>query len=423
MLDINLLRQDIETVKKQLSYKKFDLDIARFNFLELERKNIQVQMEELQAKRNSHSKQIGILKSKQEDASHILTEMTDINNNLQVLEHEFQKNQNELSDFLSHIPNIPDKSVPLGENETQNQEIRRFGVPRDFEFTIKDHVDLGGALDNQIDFELGVKLSGSRFYVLKKQIAKLHRVLAQFMLDTHIDKHGYTEMYVPYIVNKDALFGTGQLPKFEEESFKINKNDTDAYLIATAEIPLTNLIANTILKEEDLPIKMVAHTPCFRSEAGSYGRDTRGMIRVHQFDKVEMVQIVDKDKSNDALEELTHHAESILQALNLPYRVMLLCSGDTGFQSAKTYDLEVWIPSQNTYREISSCSLMTDFQARRMQGRVRKNNKNELVHTLNGSGLAVGRTLVAVIENYQNIDGSITIPEVLRKYMGCDVIR
>ncbi|MFN8770740.1 MAG: serine--tRNA ligase [Neisseriaceae bacterium] len=424
MIDINLLRNDIEEAAKKLAHKRYKLDIEKFNYLENERRRLQIAMEDLQAKRNSASKQIGILKSKGEDTSTIMDEIAHLGTDLKALENSFSDIQKSLNDLLAEIPNILDDSVPIGEDETANKEIRRVGVPRNFDFQIKDHVDLGNFLDEQIDFEIASKLSGSRFYILKRKIAKLHRALAQFMLDMHIEEHGYTEMYVPYLVSDKTVYGTGQLPKFEADLFKTSKGGEDnLYLISTSEIPLTSMVADSIVKENDLPIKMVAHTPCFRSEAGSYGKDTRGMIRVHQFDKVEMVQIVDSKNSFDVLEEMTAHAENVLKKLGLPYRVMLLCSGDTGFGSAKTYDLEVWIPSQNTYREISSCSCMSDFQARRMQARVkRQNGKNEFVHTLNGSGLAVGRALVAVIENYQNNDGSITVPEVLRKYMGCDVI-
>ena len=423
MLDINLLRSDLDATVTKLKLKGFDLDVVKFSQLETKRKDIQIKMEDLQAKRNSTSKQIGILKSKGLDTATIMVEVSSLGEELKNCETEFNEIHKELNDLLSVIPNTLNEAVPHGRDETQNKEVRRVGVPRSFDFTVKDHVDLCLGLNKQIDFELASKLSGSRFYVLKDQIAKLHRALTQFMLNTHIDEHGYTEMYVPFMVNAKSAFGTGQLPKFEEDLFKTNKGNETLYLIPTAEVPLTNLFADTILKEDDLPIKMTTHTPCFRSEAGSYGRDTRGMIRVHQFDKVEMVQIVHPDKSLDALEEITTHAENILKKLGLPYRVVLLCSGDTGFSATKTYDLEVWIPSQNTYREISSCSSMSDFQARRMQARFKhESGKNEFVHTLNGSGLAVWRTLVAILENYQNSDGSITVPDVLRGYMGTDLI-
>lgn len=424
MIDINLLRHDINAVAKKLAAKKYILDVAKFKHLESERKLLQVKTEDLQAMRNRASKQIGILKSNGEDVSLVMQQIASLGDELKDTELAFGAIQAQLNNWLAEIPNIIDDSVPLGNDETDNQEIRKFGIPRSFDFQIKDHADLGYDLDKQIDFELASKLSGSRFYVLKNKIAKLHRALSQFMLDVHTEEHGYIEMYVPYIVNANTVYGTGQLPKFEEDLFKTSRGEDSLYLISTAEISLTNLVAGNIIKEEELPIKMVAHTPCFRSEAGSYGRDTKGMIRVHQFDKVEMVQIVHPSTSFQVLEEITKHAEAILMRLGLPYRVMLLCSGDTGFGSAKTYDLEVWIPSQNTYREISSCSCMADFQARRMLARVKnQTGKSEYLHTLNGSGLAVGRTLVAIIENYQNADGSITIPEVLRNYMGCDIIK
>ena len=424
MIDVNLLRNNIDMVVANASGKKIIVDKERFNLLETKRKNLQVKMEELQAKRNNSSKQIGILKSKGEDVSSILTMIATLGDELKAIENEFIQVQNELTNWLYEIPNLLHDSVPIGTDETANQEIRRFGTPKLFDFLVKDHIDLGNKLDKQLDFETASKISGSRFVILKHHIAKLHRALSQFMLDTHIEEHGYTETYVPYIVNANAVLGTGQLPKFADDLFKIRRGEVDSYLIPTAEVPLTNMVADMILKIEDLPLKFVAHSPCFRSEAGSYGRDTRGMIRMHQFDKVEIVQIVAADKSYVALEEITSHAENILKKLDLPYRVVALCSGDTGFSSAKTYDLEVWIPSQNTYREISSCSNMTDYQTRRLQARYKnKYGKNELAHSLNGSGLAVGRTLVAVMENYQNSDGSITVPEALRHYMGCDLIK
>lgn len=424
MLDINLLRHDIENVAANVLQKKTVVDSKKFNDLEGKRKILQVKMEELQAKRNSTSKSIGILKSKGEDASSVLKEVANLGDELKHAEADFAKVNNELTEFLYHIPNLLDKSVPVGSDESANKEVRKVGVPKQFDFVVKDHVDLGYNLHNELDFETATKMSGSRFVVLKNQIAKLHRVLAQFMLNTHIEEHGYTEVYVPYMVNAKAVFGTGQLPKFEEDLFKVLKNDETMYLIPTAEVPITNIVADSILKEDELPLKFVAHSPCFRSEAGSYGRDTRGMIRMHQFDKVEMVQIVTAESSFQALEDMTKHAENILKKLGLPYRVVALCGGDTGFSAAKTYDLEVWIPSQNTYREISSCSNMTDYQARRIMARHKTSTgKNELVHTLNGSGLAVGRTLVAVLENYQNADGSITVPEILRPYMNCEVIK
>ena len=424
MLDINKLRHDIQSVAANVAQKNVKVDVELFNQLEAKRKSLQVTMEELQAKRNSTSKQIGILKAKGEDASGILAEVADLGDNLKQAEADFTIVQQQLNEFLYNIPNLLDESVPDGRDETANQEIRRVGEPRKFDFKAKDHVDLGFNLNKQLDFEAAAKMSGSRFYVLKDQLAKLHRALAQFMLNTHLSEHGYTEVYVPYMVNAKAMFGTGQLPKFEADLFKTKRGDEDMYLIPTAEVSITNLVADSISKEEELPLKYVTHSPCFRSEAGSYGKDTRGMIRVHQFDKVEMVQIVKPDDSFAALDAMVSHAENILKKLELPYRVVVLCGGDTGFGSAKTYDLEVWLPSQNTYREISSCSNMTDYQARRLGARYKNAaGKNELVHTLNGSGLAVGRALVAVLENYQNADGSITIPEVLRTYMQEDKIQ
>ncbi len=423
MLDINLLRNNIDLVANNVAQKKVMVDKGYFNQLEVKRKALQVKMEELQALRNSTSKQIGILKSKGEDASSVLAQVANLGDELKVAEVQFASVQDELTAWMYNIPNMLHESVPEGKDEDNNKEIRRIGVPRDFDFQVKDHVDLGVGLNKELDFETATKISGSRFVILKGKLAKLHRALAQFMLNTHIEEHGYTETYVPYMVNTKSVYGTCQLPKFAEDLFKTTRGDEDMYLIPTAEVPLTNMVGDMILKNEDLPLKFVAHSPCFRSEAGSYGRDTRGMIRMHQFDKVEMVQIVKPENSYQALEEMTNHAENILKKLKLPYRVMALCSGDTGFSAAKTYDLEVWIPSQNTYREISSCSNMTDFQARSMQARFKNTEgKNELVHTLNGSGLAVGRTLVAVLENYQNVDGSITVPDILRAFMGCDVI-
>lgn len=424
MLDINLLRNDIEKIAANVLQKKVKVDIELFNQIEAKRKNIQVKMEELQALRNSTSKQIGILKSKGEDTTEIFKQVGNLGEELKQAEAEFAVLHQQINEFLYNVPNLLHESVPKGNDETANVEVRRVGVPREFDFQVKDHVDLGFNLDQQMDFETAGKMSGSRFILLKNQIAKLHRALAQFMLDIHTEEHGYTEVYVPYMVNSKAVFGTGQLPKFEDDLFKIKHGNESMYLIPTAEVPITNIVADSILKAQKLPLKFAAHSPCFRSEAGSYGRDTRGMIRMHQFDKVEMVQIVTPDKSFAVLEEMTQHAENILKKLGLPYRVVALCSGDTGFSSAKTYDLEVWIPSQNTYREISSCSNMTDYQARRMQARYKNaEGKNELVHTLNGSGLAVGRTLVALLENYQNADGSITIPEVLRPYTKFDFIK
>lgn len=423
MLDINLLRDDIEQVAKNLAHRKFKLDIEYFQKLESSRKELQIKIEQLQAQRNYYSKQIGNLKSQNKDTTEIMAKVATIANNIKTVELEFTQIQTALTQWLSQIPNLLHDSVPVGFEDLDNIEIRRVGIQPHFDFGVRDHVDLGLILNRKLDFETAAKISGSRFVILKSQIAKLHRILAQFMLDIHTEEHGYTEIYVPYIVNSKAAFGTGQLPKFEEDIFQIKRESDNFYLIPTAEVPLTNMFADTILKIEDLPLKFVAHSPCFRSEAGSYGRDTRGMIRMHQFDKVEMVQITHPEKSFVTLEEITMHAENILKKLCLPYRVVSKCSGDTGFCATKAYDLEVWIPSQNTYREISSCSNIGDFQARRIQARFKNiQGKNELVHTLNGSGLAVGRTLVAILENYQNKDGSITIPDILRNYMQMDAI-
>jgi seryl-tRNA synthetase len=423
MLDISLLRNDLDATIEKLKIKKFIFDRDLFINLEEQRKRQQIVMEELQAKRNLSSKQIGIAKAKGEDISLIMQEVAGLGEQLKCAELQFEQIANQLNDYLATVPNLPHSSVPLGVDESANQELRVVGVPRDFDFPIKDHVDLGEKLARGIDFEAGAKVAGSRFAFLTGKVAKLHRALAQFMLDTHIEAHGYTEVYAPYMANTRSLFGTGQLPKFAEDLFKTKRAEEDLYLIPTSEVTVTNLAQNELYREEQLPFKYVCHSPCFRSEAGSYGRDTRGLIRVHQFDKVEMVNIVHPEHSFDALEAMVKSAENILKALHLPYRVIVLCGGDMTFGAAKTYDLEVWVPSQNTYREISSCSNMTDFQARRMQARFKDvNGKNRLVHTLNGSGLAVGRTLVAVMENYQNKDGSITVPEVLRPYMGCDLL-
>lgn len=421
MLDIQLLRSNIEEVAARLAARGYTLDVDAFNSLEAERKFLQTRMQELQSKRNSVSKQIGIAKKNGEDVSAIMAEVANLGDELKAAEEGFAGVQQKLDGWLMSIPNLPHESVPAGKDENDNVEVRRVGVPRQFDFEVKDHVDVGAPLG--LDFDTGAKLSGARFTVLKGEIARLHRALAQFMLNTHTGEHGYTEHYTPYIVNDSALFGTGQLPKFAEDMFKVTRGGeegtVDQYLISTSEITLTNTVSDSILKEEELPKKLTAHSPCFRSEAGSYGRDTRGLIRQHQFDKVEMVRIEKPEDSYAALEEMVGHAENILKALGLPYRVITLCTGDMGFGSAKTYDLEVWLPAQNTYREISSCSNCEAFQARRMQARYKDaNGKNQLVHTLNGSGLAVGRTLVAVLENYQNADGSVTIPEVLRPYMG-----
>lgn len=424
MLDTNLLRNDLDNVAARLLIKKFKFDKELFLSLEEKRKSLQIKMEELQAKRNAASKQIGVLKSKGEDTSGIMAEVAGLGDELKASESEFNQVAEQLNNYLATVPNLPDASVPEGLNETANVEVRRVGVPRSFDFKVKDHVDLGYAIDNGVDFESGAKIAGSRFYFLRGKIAKLHRALAQFMLNLHTEEHGYTEVYSPYMANAKALYGTGQLPKFEEDLFKTKRDEDDMYLIPTSEVSVTNIARDEIYKEEQLPFKFACHSPCFRSEAGSYGRDTKGLIRVHQFDKVEMVNIAHPDKSFEMLENMVQCAENVLKALQLPYRVILLCGGDMTFGSTKTYDLEVWVPSQNTYREISSCSNMTDFQARRMQARFKDaNGKNRLVHTLNGSGLAVGRALVAVIENYQNADGSITVPEVLRPFMGCDVIK
>jgi seryl-tRNA synthetase len=418
MLDIQLLRSNLPLVAERLASRGVQLDTATFESLEAERKTVQMATENLQAKRNSLSKQIGVLKGKGEDASAVLAEVAGIGDELKANEAKLADLQERYNAFVAGIPNLPHESVPVGKDESGNVEVLRWGTPRTFDFEVKDHVDVGTPLG--LDFETATKISGSRFTLMKGTLARLHRALAQFMLDTHSGEHGYTELYAPYLVNPDSMYGTGQLPKFEEDLFQVPRSDgTKLYLIPTAEVPVTNIVRGEILDPAALPLKFVCHTPCFRSEAGSYGRDTRGMIRQHQFDKVELVQIVSPEKSWEMLEELTGHAEAILQKLELPYRKMALCSGDMGFSAAKTYDLEVWLPAQNTYREISSCSNFESFQARRMQARFRnEKNKPELVHTLNGSGLAVGRTLVAILENYQNADGSVTIPAALRPYLG-----
>jgi seryl-tRNA synthetase len=424
MLDINQLRRDLPAVIAGLEKRKNPqpyLDVAAFTALETERKSLQTKTEDLQARRNSLSKQIGMLKGKGEDTAPVMAEVAGIGDELKASAERLEALQGELNAILMGLPNLPDEAVPLGVDETGNVEVRRWGTPARFDFAVKDHVDVGAPLG--LDPETGAKLSGSRFTVLRGGMARLHRALAQFMLDVQTGEHGYTEMYTPYIVNREVLEGTGQLPKFKEDMFWVLRGGDDQqpeqYLISTSEISLTNTVRGEILKAEDLPLKLTAHSPCFRSEAGSAGRDTRGFIRQHQFDKVEMVQIVQPEQSMQALEDMVGHAEAILQKLGLPYRVVLLCGGDMGFGSAKTYDLEVWLPAQDTYREISSCSNMGAFQARRMQARFRNaQGKPELVHTLNGSGLAVGRTLVAVLENYQQADGSVVVPEVLRPYMG-----
>jgi seryl-tRNA synthetase len=431
MLDIAYLRRDLNQVIERLQTRKLPqpfLNVDTFQSLENERKTLQTRTEELQAKRNSLSKTIGQLKAKGESADAVMAEVGQLKDELEVSAVRLEALQAELQSLLLALPNLPQAGVPVGADEHGNVELRRWSPsgsePTALGFAAKDHVDLGEPLG--LDFETGVLLSGSRFAVMKGQLARLHRALAQFMLDVQTQEHGYTECYTPYIVNADSLRGTGQLPKFEEDLFAAKKGgqdgDTDGqalYLIPTSEVPLTNFVRGKVLAENELPMKLTAHTPCFRSEAGSHGRDTRGMIRQHQFDKVEMVQIVHPDHSNAALEEMTGHAEAILQKLGLPYRVMALCTGDMGFGAARTHDLEVWLPAQNTYREISSCSNCEAFQARRMQARFKNAlGKNEWVHTLNGSGLAVGRTLVAVLENYQQADGSVRVPTALRPYMG-----
>jgi len=421
MLDIQQLRNDLDQVAQRLATRGYILDQAAFAALEQQRKEVQTRTQELQAKRNATSKQIGIAKSRGEDVAAIMAEVASLGDDLKAAEEQLAIIQVQMQDFLLTLPNLPHESVPVGASEADNVELRKVGTPHAFDFEVKDHVDVGGALG--LDFDTGAKLSGARFTFMRGQVARLHRALAQFMLDVQTAEHGYTECYTPYIVNAETLQGTGQLPKFEADLFAVKKGGQEGegealYLIPTSEVTLTNSVRDEIVALEDLPIKLTGHTPCFRSEAGSYGRDTRGMIRQHQFDKVEMVQIVHPDKSYDALEEMVGHAENILQKLELPYRVMALCTRDMGFGAAKTYDLEVWLPAQNAYREISSVSNCEAFQARRMQARFRGEKKPELVHTLNGSGLAVGRTLVAVLENYQNADGSVTVPAALRPYMG-----
>ena len=418
MLDIQLLRSNLAFVAERLATRGVTLDTERFEAIEYKRKAFQTHTQDLQAKRNNLSKQIGMLKGKGEDVSAVMAEVAGLGEELKANEASLAEVLNELEQFVQVVPNLPHESVPVGKDETGNVEVLRWGTPRAIA-NPRDHVDIGTALGG-LDFETGVKISGARFTVMKGQVARLHRALTQFMLDLHTGEHGYTEVYTPYLVNPKSMLGTGQLPKFEEDLFAVPRSDgSKLYLIPTAEVPVTNLVRDEILAAEALPLKFVAHTPCFRSEAGSYGKDTRGMIRQHQFDKVELVQLVHPSKSWEALEELTGHAETVLKKLELPYRKVALCTGDMGFSAAKTYDLEVWLPAQDTYREISSCSNFEAFQARRMQARFRnEKNKPELLHTLNGSGLAVGRTLVAVLENYQNEDGSVTIPAVLRPWMG-----
>jgi seryl-tRNA synthetase len=442
MLDVQLLRSDLAGVAKRLADRGFALPVAEFEKLEASRKAVQTETQELQAKRNQLSKEVGQKKGKGEDASQLIAQVNAQAELLKSKEQELQAIQASLEEFLLGVPNVPHASVPAGKSAEDNPEARKDGTPRKFDFPVKDHVDVGAPLG--LDFEAATKISGTRFVVMKGQLARLHRAIAQFMLDLHSREHGYTEIYVPYIVNADSMRGTGQLPKFEEDLFKVPRRkiesgpnlgiqesqrgalgelfsikDENWYLIPTAEVPVTNIVRNEILSLADLPLKFVCHTPCFRSEAGSYGKDTRGMIRQHQFDKVELVQIAHPSKSYELLEELTTHAETVLRRLDLPYRVVTLCTGDMGFSAAKTYDIEVWLPAQKAYREISSCSNFEAFQARRMAARFRNDkHKTEFVHTLNGSGLAVGRTLVAILENYQNADGSVSVPEALRSYMG-----
>ena len=418
MLDPKLLRGDLDTVAQQLARRGFVLDKAGLQALESRRRELQTQTEQLQNERNMRSKAIGKAKANGEDIQPLLDEVSDLGDRLDKAKRELAEVQEEWDDAISGIPNLPHESVPEGKSEDENVELYRWGTPREFDFEVLDHVDLGKQ-SGYLDFELVAKITGARFAVMRGPIARLHRALAQFMLDTQTEQHGYEECYVPYMVNRDSLMGTGQLPKFGEDLFKLD-DEREYHLIPTSEVPLTNFVRDEIVEQAALPMKLTAHTPCFRSEAGSHGRDTRGMIRQHQFDKVEMVQIVEPEKSYEALEEMRGHAEAILQALALPYRVVTLCTGDMGFGATKTYDLEVWLPSQETYREISSVSNCEDFQARRMQARYRHpdSKKPQLLHTLNGSGLAVGRCLLAVLENHQQADGSVTIPEPLRRYLG-----
>lgn len=421
MIDPKLLRQDLTELKQKLAKRGYELDVDFWQQMESQRKSLQVLTEDLQAKRNAGAKQVGALKKNGEDASKLLAEMQSISGDIKKAEEDLKALQDKINEVALQIPNIPADDVPEGDSEEDNVEVRKWGTPRQFDFEIKDHTDVGEGL-GQLDFAAAAKLTGSRFNVLTGQLAQLHRALIQFMLNTHTVKYGYTECYVPYIVNSDSLKGTGQLPKFEEDLFKLtnhtNNDGMGFYLIPTAEVPMTNLVRGERLEASQLPFKFTAHTPCFRSEAGSHGRDTRGLIRQHQFEKVEMVNIATAEQSDELLEQMTAQAEDILQQLELPYRVVKLCTGDMGFSALRTYDIEVWVPSQDTYREISSCSNCGDFQARRMGTRVKDGKKTELAHTLNGSGLAVGRTLLAIMENHQNADGSITIPEVLRPFMG-----
>ncbi len=427
MLDINMLRRDVAAVAARLKARGYEFDVDRFNALEADRKLVQTKTEELQARRNALSKQVGMLKAKGQDATSLLAEAGSIPDEVKKLEAQLAGIQQKLQQWMLEVPNLVHESVPIGLSADDNVEVRRWGTPRAFDFPVKDHVDVGTPLG--LDFDTAAKLSGSRFTLLRGPLARLHRALAQFMLDIQTREHGYTEYYTPYIVNAESLVGTTQLPKFRDDMFWVTKGGGDEkeemYLISTSEIALANTVRDEILKESDLPLKLTAHTPCFRSEAGSYGKDTRGMIRNHQFDKVEMVQIAHPASSYEAHEEMVRHAEAVLQKLELPYRVMLLCSGDTGFGSTKTYDVEAWLPGQNAYREISSCSNCEAFQARRMQARFKNaQGKTEFVHTLNGSGLAVGRTLVAVLENHQRADGSVEIPIALRPFIdGASVLR
>jgi len=422
MLDPKFLRTELEATAERLATRGFILDVERLSKLEEKRKSLQMATEELQASRNAISKSIGQAKAKGEDVAPIMAQVGDLGSQLDAKKQELSELLETLNAIAMSVPNLPDESVPAGIDESENVEVRRWGTPKEFNFEVKDHVELGETLGG-LDFKAAVKITGTRFIIMKGQIARMNRALAQFMLDLHTTEHGYTEAYVPLLVNEESLLGTGQLPKFGEDLFHTKPATEEGQglsLIPTAEVPLTNIARDTIIDEADLPVKLTAHTPCFRSEAGSYGRDTRGLIRQHQFDKVELVQLVKPEDSMDALDALTGHAETVLQKLGLPYRTVVLCTGDMGFGSSKTFDIEVWLPAQNTYREISSCSNMQDFQARRMQARFKAKSakKPALLHTLNGSGLAVGRTLVAVIENYQNEDGSITVPEALRPYMG-----
>lgn len=419
MLDPKLLRNDIDFVAKALATKKYILDVEAFNQLEDKRKILQVKTQELQSERNKTSKSIGKAKAQGEDIQPLLDAVASLGDELKNAETELDELQSNLDALLMTIPNLPDDDVPQGNSEEDNQVVSTWGEIKSFDFDVKDHIDLG-ELHKGMDFETASKLAGARFVTMTNQIARLHRALTQFMLNQHSGEHGYTEAYVPYLVNEESLRGTGQLPKFEDDLFAIKTENHELYLIPTAEVPVTNFVRDTIIDVKDLPLKFVTHTPCFRSEAGSYGRDTRGLIRQHQFEKVELVQIVKPEDSWQTLEDLTGHAEKILQLLNLPYKKVILCGGDLGFSAAKTYDLEVWLPGQDAYREISSCSNTLDFQARRMKARWRNpdTGKPELVHTLNGSGLAVGRTLIAVMENYQQKDGSIKVPDVLQPYMG-----